>query len=217
MEPSIFEQLAAPFDLEAVSWRPGKVNGERCIPLAYIDARDVMDRLDGVVGPENWQDTYLHVGGAMCCRLSIRIDGEWITKSDGAGATNMEGEKGQFSDALKRAAVRWGIGRYLYGVKVGYVPIDQYKRITKDGLATCQQALAKASSQHEWGDRHQANLWRVISATIKTLAREPEDIGKLLKANEGHVAQLKVAYRKQLDQLCERMSDELRGQNARAA
>ena len=50
----------------------------------------------------------------MICELSINIDGTWITKSDGADDSNIEGAKGGISDALKRAAVLFGIGRYLY-------------------------------------------------------------------------------------------------------
>ena len=82
--------------------------------LAYIDARDVANRLDEVVGIENWQDRYEEVSGRLMCYLSIRVEGEWITKADGAGDTNIEGEKGGISDALKRAAQKFGVGRYLY-------------------------------------------------------------------------------------------------------
>ena len=82
--------------------------------LSYIDARQVMHRLDKVVGPENWSDDYKSIDGKTCCTLSLFIDGRWIAKSDGAGDTSIEGEKGGFSDSFKRAAVKWGIGRYLY-------------------------------------------------------------------------------------------------------
>ena len=50
----------------------------------------------------------------MICSLSCKVGDNWITKADGAGDTDIEGEKGGISDALKRAAVVWGIGRYLY-------------------------------------------------------------------------------------------------------
>tara|TARA_R110000851_G_scaffold284617_1_gene438177 strand:- start:1290 stop:1529 length:240 start_codon:yes stop_codon:yes gene_type:complete len=42
------------------------------------------------------------------------MDGEWVWKSDGAGETSIEGEKGGFSDAFKRAAVHFGYARELY-------------------------------------------------------------------------------------------------------
>lgn len=122
--------LSAPFDRAAVHWRaqgtPIERNGKwSAMALAYIDARDVMDRLDDVCGPENWQTEYHETAkGRLICRLSIRINGEWVTKSDGAGDTDVEGEKGAISDALKRAAVSWGIGRYLYRMSSPWVECD---------------------------------------------------------------------------------------------
>lgn len=83
--------------------------------LSYINARDVMKRLDDTVGAHNWQTRYIPVGdGRVACELSVNYGGQWITKTDGAGETQVEGEKGIFSDALKRAAVQHGIGRHLY-------------------------------------------------------------------------------------------------------
>lgn len=96
--------------------------------LAYIDARDVMERLDAVCGPANWQDRYEFHGARTVCYLSIRIDGEWITKADGAGDSDVEAEKGAISDALKRAAVKWGIGRYLYALDAPWVPCESYEK-----------------------------------------------------------------------------------------
>jgi hypothetical protein len=102
--------LKRPFPESKIRWRKGGGGAE----LAYITARDVMDRLDATVGFANWQTSYRWIGDRMICKLSVRIDGEWITKSDGADDSNIEGAKGGISDALKRAAVLFGIGRYLY-------------------------------------------------------------------------------------------------------
>ena len=101
--------LKRPF--KNVKWRKGYKNGK---DLVYIDARDVMDRLDTVFGVDGWQTKYEYLGGRMICNLSVRLNDTWITKSDGAGDSNIEGEKGGISDSLKRAAVLLGIGRYLY-------------------------------------------------------------------------------------------------------
>jgi hypothetical protein len=89
-----------------------------------------MKRLDEVIGMENWKDCYAETAsGRLICTLKVRIDGEWIGKTDGAGDTNVEGEKGAISDAFKRAAVKWGIGRYLYYLPAKWVEIDQYRKI----------------------------------------------------------------------------------------
>ena len=117
----IFDKLKEPFDPAVISWRVGATNGDKTkgIALAYIDARDVMKRLDDVFGLD-WQDRYPFVG---CCEIGLKINGEWIWRANGAGETDVEGEKGQYSDAFKRAAVMWGIGRYLYYLPNSWVAI----------------------------------------------------------------------------------------------
>lgn len=124
------KKLSEPFPHDAVSWRiqgkPTERNGAWYgMALAYISARDVMDRLDDVCGPANWQSEFVEtVKGRIICRLSIRVGDTWVTKSDGAGETDVEGEKGAISDALKRAAVSWGVARYLYSSKTPWVKCE---------------------------------------------------------------------------------------------
>jgi len=123
----IYERLKAPFDPKVIHWRIGATTGakDKGIALAYLNARDVMKRLDDVLGFENWQCKYPFSG---CCELSVRVGGEWITKSNVAGETQVEGEKGQASDAFKRAAVLFGIGRYLYYLPNTWHPIKAQGR-----------------------------------------------------------------------------------------
>lgn len=120
-----------PFSVKRISWRVGSTNQEKTkgIALAYIDARDVMGRLDEVFGMDGWSDSYTETpSGRLVCTLSVLIDGKWINKSDGAGDTQVEGEKGAISDAFKRAAVKFGIGRYLYELPNTWVELEN-KRI----------------------------------------------------------------------------------------
>jgi hypothetical protein len=104
------DELKDPFPLETVKYRQGPQGKQ----LAYIDARDVADRLDEVVGQASWQNRYICVNGVTVCEIGIKTDGEWTWKSDGAPETTIEAEKGALSDAFKRAGVKWGIARYLY-------------------------------------------------------------------------------------------------------
>lgn len=149
-----FEKLRAAFDPSAVSWRPGRIvtndRGTAGMALAYIDARDVMNRLDEVVGPGGWSDSYQETAkGVMLCTLSLRIGGEWVSKTDGAGETDVEAEKGKVSDAFKRAAVKWGIGRYLYDVPTFWVECDpKSKQITKKGYEDLQGKLRDFAKRH---------------------------------------------------------------------
>lgn len=123
-----FDKLRAPFPADRISWRVGATNKEKTkgLALAFIDARDVMERLDDVCGPAGWQDRYPHANGKTVCAIGIKVGDEWIWKEDGAGDTDVEAEKGALSDAFKRAAVRWGIGRYLYDVASPWVEIEPH-------------------------------------------------------------------------------------------
>ncbi len=117
------------FDPKEVKIKPAKVSGNRALALRYIDARLVMGRLDEVVGFHNWQDAYtLLPTGEVECRLSVRIGGEWITKTDVGGQSEQPDDgdkmKSAYSDALKRAAVKFGIGRYLYRLPQEWMDYD---------------------------------------------------------------------------------------------
>lgn len=129
----MFDKLKAPFSPDRVSWRIGSTTQDksRGMALGYIDARDVMERLDDVCGPDGWQNRYSHANGKTVCEIGLRINNEWIWKADGAGDTDFEAEKGALSDAFKRAAVRWGIGRYLYDVPATWVEIEQHGKSYK--------------------------------------------------------------------------------------
>lgn len=129
---NIYEKLKRPFKASKISWRVGATNKDKtkAIALAYIDARDVMERLDEVFGM-NWQCKYSHAENKTICELSVLVDGIWITRSNGAGDSDIEAEKGAISDAFKRAGVMFGIGRYLYDLPNEWVEINEYKKIVK--------------------------------------------------------------------------------------
>jgi hypothetical protein len=113
----------------------------------------VMERLDEVCGPENWQCEYPHANGKTVCSIRIRVirdDGtaEWISKADGAGDTDVESEKGALSDAFKRSAVRFGIGRYLYDIPATWVAIEAAGRsfkISDSELAKLERVLTNGA------------------------------------------------------------------------
>ncbi len=111
--------LKKPFDPKYIEWRIGRAGvknggGVWARALAYITSRAVHDRLDDVCGVEHWQLRYIKHGEGTVCEIGIKINDEWIWKAGGAAATQYEAYKGELSGAEKRAAVPWGIGRYLY-------------------------------------------------------------------------------------------------------
>lgn len=99
-----------------------------CTLLLFKDARSDMDILDETVGAENWQREYYEVKGNVYCRIGIKFGDEWVWKSDCGVESNIDAAKGEASDASKRAAVAWGIGRELYSgprIKLTNLP-DKY-------------------------------------------------------------------------------------------
>ena len=185
---SITDALAAAFPPENISWRVGSTTADKKkgMALANIDARDVMERLDTVCGVANWQDRYEFHGARTLCYLSIRIDGEWITKADGAGDSDVEAEKGAISDALKRAAVKWGVGRYLYDLAAPWVEIEQagrsyrIKASEKGKLNAAARVTVARSQQTEPEPQNDDNLSAAADFAIATM-RTSRDLAELVE------------------------------------
>jgi hypothetical protein len=130
---SVPRALSAPFAASEVKFKPQVVKGNRALALAYVDVRAIMDRLDDVLGVENWQDHYqLLPDNSVMCRLRLRLSDRWITKCDvGSPSEQPDGGdrlKAAFSDALKRTAVKFGIGRYLYRLPQQWADYDPEKK-----------------------------------------------------------------------------------------
>lgn len=176
--------LKKPFPDDAIHWRIGSRSGDKKkgMPLAYIDARDVMDRLDEVVGGGHWEDSYTETSsGRVICSLTIDYPGIGpVTKTDGAGNTGTEGEKGAISDAFKRAAVKHGIGRYLYSMPNQWVEFKKERSPgsiwTKDGFFTppnIPQELTEKAYKHKLS--HQIDkevMQKVLFSLLEALRAE---------------------------------------------
>ncbi len=129
----IHAELSAPFPAKNVRWRVGSTagDGKRGQALCFIDARAVMNRLDDVVGPNNWNTQLTEVrdekGGLLMfkSRVSIRYGEEWVAREDVAEPTDYEAIKGGASDSFKRCAVQHGIARYLYDVPAPWVDVEK--------------------------------------------------------------------------------------------
>lgn len=126
MERDFAKRLSAFFDEKDIDWRILKSGLKAGKPWAmvipYVTNRAIQARLDEVCGIENWKNCFRPgAKDGVLCGISIRIGAEWITKFDGADNTGSESSqsepvKGGLSQAMKRAAVQWGIGRYFYDI-----------------------------------------------------------------------------------------------------
>jgi hypothetical protein len=137
----LFRALAAPFEQFEVKTRSAPGGRE----LHYITARTAMNRLDNILGPENWWDEYVPSANSVLCKLTIRLpDGSTVTKADAGGYAGMadhgDDDKSGFSDSFKRACTKFGIARYLYGDG-----IPQYGDSTKENGQAERPAAAPES------------------------------------------------------------------------
>lgn len=209
------EKLTAPFELEAVEWRVGRTNAKsnggkatKGQALAYIDARTVADRLDDVVGSENWGNSYHSLpNGVVICNLTLTYP--WQnqhgsqyeqTKADGAGSTDFEPEKGSLSDAFKRSAVRFGIGRYLYGLDSPWVDLTDKGQIEDKDRKKLDELYLRKITELGWGGRQNVVAYKLLSHALKTLLTQPSDVETFRSATKGMVSTLPVDMRRHLEE-----------------
>ena len=144
---AISAALRAPFDPADVEFRVQGNAGPsgKAQIVAYVDARAVQDRLDDVVGAGAWSFDWMPLitdkGDVQVAKGTLTIHG--IAKSDAGTASNFESSLGAVSHCLKRAAVMWGIGRYLYNLPATWETLDDKKRIPAQTLAALRAKLPR--------------------------------------------------------------------------
>lgn len=127
---SMLLALKQPFDTRFLKVRIGARTKDKSkgIALFYLDSREVQKRLDEVCGIDGWRSEMQETTEGVLCTISIRMpNGEWVSRTDGGEKSQVAPFKGACSDALKRAAAQFGIGRYLY-----YVP-NSWHSLLNDG------------------------------------------------------------------------------------
>jgi hypothetical protein len=206
----LYEALSMPFPSEMIHWRVGSTNQDKTKgkALAYLDARDVMDRLDQVCGFDGWQCNYTPgVGGSIVCNIGIRIAGDWIWKADGAGATDFEGEKGALSDAFKRSAVRFGVSRYLYGLDGPWVAIEpagkSYK-IAKTELGKLEEMHEKQAQAQGWGSPNDRSTYRFLAGVVRQFVTDAASAHDFREANKNNFQLLRVGAKRHLFEMLDR-------------
>ena len=191
-------KLAEPFPLEDIEWRvnrSGKGHDGKtyCYVLAYITARAIQTRLDGVCGPENWrleEPRILTVNGTstFACGISIRCDSEWVTKWDVSEPTkvsNIDSSKGGWSGAMKRAGSQWGVGRYLYRLTETFAEVSDKKEKRWN--------YAKLPKEHGSGIFY----WKSPGLPAFALPKDPEH-----EVSVAELKELKQAWRKKFAPDC---------------
>lgn len=153
-----FKKLNQPVELSQIDFRVQSINkGGYATILAYKDARYDMNVLDKAVGPENWSKRYEVIDGRLYCSVGIYNGAtkEWVWKQDVGTESNTEAEKGQASDAFKRACFNWGIGRELYDFPLIQAKLDssEFQEVGGRPKATWGLKL----KEWTWGDKRDKN------------------------------------------------------------
>jgi len=183
---SIQEKLQRPFEANEIEWRSqqtGEKNG-KCwaMVLAYVTNRAIMDRLDEVFGVSGWKNEFLptpSMDGVMC-GISAKFGSEWVTKYDGADNTQIEAVKGGLSSAMKRTAVQFGIGRYLYQLE------SNFAQVVEGRTNGAKSAKTKSGTWFNWLPPELPNFAlpitneqiKLVNKLVKT---KGADLDKMLK------------------------------------
>lgn len=205
----LMQKLSAKFDPQDIEWRVQSAgvsnNGKPwAMVIPYITNRAIMQRLDDVV-PGSWRDEYKAspCNTGYLCGISIKINGEWVTRWDGAtyeGNGGIDAVKSTCSNAQKRAGVKWGIGRYLYQLEEAFancVIVDNRNQ-TPAGW-TFQKSSKQAKAQYKMA-------WQ--PPTLPDWAMPKEDSSQYLMAlkNSQSMEELKH-YWKQFYNLAKSLND----------
>ena len=155
---SELHKLSNPLEASNIDFKPQTlfkwtVQGEEaiyCTLVPYKDARVDMYLLDNIVGPENWQNQYKRdEKGILQGGIAIWDDVKkyWVWKWSNGTTSNFEKEKGEYSDAFKRAGFMWGIGRCLYDMPTIHVILNESEyTVDNDG----RLKVTKSFTPNNW-------------------------------------------------------------------
>ena len=180
-----------------VECRIKKITNEGAVLLLYKTARVDMRILDEVYGSMNWQRHHEVINNNLFCTISVwdSEKSQWVSKQDVGTESNAEAEKGQASDAFKRAGFAWGIGRELYDApfiwisgKVGkydrfHVTDIQYDREKQEfprlvifddkGKERYRLGGTKTDRPQSTDDRRQKGIAAIVELVKKNKAEQP--------------------------------------------
>lgn len=145
---------------EEIEVRVGTCNEKGVTLLLYKDARVDRAILDETVKPRNWQNKFYECKGNLFCSVGIYSQGEWVWKDDCGAPSNMEAEKGEASDAFKRACFKWGIGIELYSAPFIWIPADKCKIVQgRNGKPQCYDSFRVEKIETNNGKIEKISIW----------------------------------------------------------
>lgn len=144
---------------DEIECRVQSVKKNGLVLLLYKTARTDMNILDETVGADNWQCKFYENKGILFCSLGINTNYDhpengdrWIWKDDAGVESNTEAEKGNASDARKRAGFAWGIGRELYTAPFTWIPASNCQIKESNGKYACYDSFSVEKIKIENGE-----------------------------------------------------------------
>ncbi len=170
----LMEQLSKSFDPQRIEWKPQATSGDksRALAIAYADARAYQDRLNAVVGAD-WSDSYTVLDGGTVVLCQLTVCG--VTRSDigEAPANDRNTATSALSQAFKRAAVKFGVGRYLYDLPATWADYDARKRrFTDAALKRLEKSLHNNAGNAGNGNAGNGNAGPVQGPRVFTSPKE---------------------------------------------
>jgi len=207
------KELSRPFDTDDLEWRiqqSGISNGKPWgMAIAYVTNRAIQGRLDDVVGPGLWKNEFQPEGNGYLCGLSIKVEGEWVTKWDGSEKTDIEPMKGGLSGSMKRAAVQWGIGRYLYNLETVFVICNEVssRRDAPDNYAWFKNKHNDTKMQVNW-ETPNVPMWALPGVNSEEYLKAITDSEDLHSLKESYQAAYRYAKSFGMDEMVKQYTEE---------
>lgn len=112
---------------DEIDVRPAMIKDGKATMLLYMDSRSAVRLLNETVSPMGWNMEFSEVNGQVVGKLGIWDEekGMWVYKCDTGSESNIESQKGLFSDCYKRCLSRWGVDE-LYSAPKIVIPDDGY-------------------------------------------------------------------------------------------
>lgn len=161
--------------------------------LLYKDARCDMNILDETVGAERWQRKHELINGNLFCSVGIFCKdlNEWVWKQDVGTESYTEKEKGQASDAFKRACFNWGLGRELYTAPFIWVNADDAN-------------ISESNGKYTTFDRFEVKEIGYTDRRITRLVIENTKTGKIVYQTGKRTEKADPKWLKAIDAECKR-------------
>lgn len=153
-----------------IECRAQQVKQNGCIILVYKDARVDMKILDETFGNENWQRTHEVINGNLFCNVEVWDADKkcWVKKQDVGVESNTEAQKGEASDAFKRACFNVGIGRELYTAPFIWIALEQSEVWNKGDKWYLNSGVKFSVKDIEYNEDREISKLIIVDAKGKT-------------------------------------------------